>query len=66
MELHYVKKSKILESVVHGTAVVALCGERFVVVAPGSGGTGRSEICRHCIDIHSRLRSRESEPSIHG
>lgn len=57
VELHYVKKDKILESIVDGIEVTAICGAQFVVVPTSSGSRGGdSEICERCVDIYIRMR----------
>lgn len=53
--LHYVKKSKITESLVYGVEVTAICGERLVVACGGGGAGETRPICERCSDIHSRL-----------
>ncbi|WP_073455168.1 DUF3039 domain-containing protein [Pseudonocardia thermophila] len=49
---HYVRKSKIAESAVLGSLVVALCGETFPVTrAPKPG----SPVCPECKKIYESL-----------
>ncbi|MBV9142395.1 MAG: DUF3039 domain-containing protein [Pseudonocardiales bacterium] len=49
---HYVRKDKIAESAVMGSAVVALCGEVFPVTrAPKPG----SPVCPECKEIYDSL-----------
>jgi len=50
---HYVKKDKILESVVEGGHVVALCGEVFPVTKTAKPG---SPVCADCKRIYDRLK----------
>lgn len=49
---HYVKKEKIVESAVMGTAVIALCGKVWV---PGRDPKN-FPICPACKEIHSKLK----------
>lgn len=51
---HYVKKSKIVESAVTGTHVVALCGEVFPVTQTPKSD---SPICPECKRIYDTLRA---------
>lgn len=51
-KFHYVKKTKIAESAVMGTMVVALCGEVFSVTkAPKPG----SPVCPACEEVYRSL-----------
>ena len=50
---HYVDKSKIAESAVMGTHVVALCGEVFPVTKSAKPG---SPVCPECKKIYDGLR----------
>jgi hypothetical protein len=49
---HYVRKSKIAESAVLGTHVVALCGEVFPVTKAAKPG---SPVCPDCERIYRSL-----------
>jgi hypothetical protein len=49
---HYVRKSKIAESAVLGTHVVALCGEVFPVTKAAKPG---SPVCPDCERIYRAL-----------
>ena len=50
---HYVRKTKVLESVVEGSLVQALCGEVFPVTkAPKPN----SPVCQPCKEIYETLR----------
>lgn len=49
---HYVRKSKITESAVTGTHVVALCGEVFPVTRTPKPG---SPVCPECKRIYEML-----------
>ena len=50
---HYVTKTKIAESAVMGTHVVALCGEVFPVTKSAKPG---SPVCPDCKKIYEGLR----------
>jgi len=50
---HYVRKTKIAESAVMGTHVVALCGEVFPVTKSAKPG---SPVCPDCEKIYKGLR----------
>jgi hypothetical protein len=50
---HYVEKSKIVESAVTGTPVVALCGKVWVP----SRDPERYPVCPRCKEILASLRS---------
>lgn len=50
---HYVRKSKIAESAVEGTHVVALCGETFPVTKAAKPG---SPVCPECKRIYDTMR----------
>lgn len=50
---HYVRKNKIIESVVDGTHVVALCGEVFPVRKTAKPG---APICPDCKRIYEKLK----------
>jgi len=54
---HYAPNSEILESIVYGTEVTALCGERFVVEGCGGGETSSASgiICPICAHIANEL-----------
>jgi hypothetical protein len=49
---HYVRKSKIAESAVLGTHVIALCGEVFPVTKAAKPG---SPVCPDCERIYRSL-----------
>ena len=49
---HYVRKSKIAESAVMGSHVVALCGETFPVTRAAKPG---SPVCPRCKEIYESL-----------
>ncbi len=49
---HYVKKDKIVESAVMGSAVVALCGKVWVP----SRGPERFPVCPDCKEIFEKLK----------
>lgn len=51
---HYVRKNKIVESVVMGHMVVALCGETFPVTKSAKPG---SPVCPACQEIYALLPS---------
>lgn len=51
---HYVKKDRILKSVVDGDHVVALCGETFPVTKTARPG---SPVCQDCKRVYDRLRA---------
>ena len=50
---HYVRKSKIAESAVMGSFVVALCGETFPVTRSPKPG---SPVCPDCKKIYESMR----------
>lgn len=50
---HYVKKGAIVQSVVEGTHVVALCGEVFPVRKSAPPG---SPVCPDCERIYKQLK----------
>jgi hypothetical protein len=54
---HYVTKELIVDSIVNGTTVTALCGHRYVVssdpVTAGLGG--RQNVCGGCQDAYEAL-----------
>ena len=50
---HYVRKSKIAESAVMGSFVVALCGETFPVTRSPKPG---SPVCPDCKKIYAGLK----------
>lgn len=52
---HYVQKDKVVDSVVNGTFVVALCGESFPVTAQAKPD---SPVCPECERIYRTLRRR--------
>jgi hypothetical protein len=51
---HYVRKSKIAESAVMGSFVVALCGETFPVTRSPKPG---SPVCPDCKKIYESLKA---------
>jgi DUF3039 family protein len=51
---HYVKKDKIMKSVVEGGHVVALCGEVFPVTKSPKAG---SPVCGECKKIFERMKA---------
>ena len=51
---HYVKKTKIAESAVMGTYVIALCGEVFPVTKSAKPG---SPICPECKRVYETMKS---------
>lgn len=57
---HYVPKRQIIESIVMGTKVTAICGIRYVVKAQGGGSSEASGaiICPLCADGYSRMRAK--------
>jgi len=50
---HYVRKDKILSSAVEGSAVIALCGKKWVP----SRDPERYPICPDCKEIFEQLNS---------
>lgn len=53
---HYVDKSKIAESAVMGTYVIALCGEVFPVTRSAKPG---SPVCPECKRVYESLKPGE-------
>ena len=53
---HYVDKSKIAESAVMGTYVIALCGEVFPVTRSAKPG---SPVCPECTRVYETLKPGE-------
>jgi hypothetical protein len=58
---HYTSKAEILQSIIEGTPVKALCGETYVVKARGGGQVrqktnGVLVICPLCAHIHDGLK----------
>lgn len=49
---HYVRKDKILPSAIDGTAVVALCGKKWVP----NRDPKKYPVCPECKDIYSKFR----------
>lgn len=54
---HYVRRDRILRSIVEGVPVRAACGERFVVEARGGGRTHDATgiICPACEALYERM-----------
>ncbi|QIG58785.1 hypothetical protein SEA_DATBOI_121 [Gordonia phage DatBoi] len=52
-EVHYIKKTDVLESTVNGKIVRALCGATFLVTRLAKSG---SPVCEKCKTIHAQLR----------
>lgn len=52
---HYVKKDKIMASAVEGTAVIALCGKKWVP----SRNPDRYPVCPECKEIFEALPGNE-------
>ena len=55
---HYVKKAKIVESVVSGKTVTALCGKKWIPTRDPE----RFPICPTCKEIHAGLRKEPDTP----
>ena len=49
---HYVRKDKVVKSAVEGTAVIALCGKKWVP----SRDPERYPVCPECKEIYESLR----------
>ena len=50
---HYVRKDKIVESAVEGSAVIALCGKKWVP----NRNPERFPVCPECKEIYEQLGS---------
>lgn len=59
---HYVRKNRIVESAVEGSAVVALCGKKWVPTR----NPDRYPICPTCREIYEQMRSSEGGPGDEG